>query len=109
MTRIQRLLAGSYVEPGLSAVQSIERAVDVDCCVAAGEPLLGALFGLAGAVHVNFGRTLAVSARIVTLFGSTSANPQATASFCSVEFSRYVISPTASSVMSGACPGRMPR
>src|SRR6202161_996890 len=54
---------------------------------------------------------------MVTLFGSTSANPQATARRCSFELepelepelSRNVISPTANSVISGACPGRTPR
>src|SRR5215472_623677 len=62
----------------------------------------------ARATSISLGRS-AVSARMVTLSGRTSANPQATANRCSVAFSRYVISPTESSVIRGACPGSTPR
>src|SRR5208283_2611508 len=62
----------------------------------------------ARSTSISDGRS-AVSARIVTLSGSTSAKPQATASRCSLEFSRKLTSPTASSVISGACPGNIPR
>src|SRR6185437_6285768 len=50
----------------------------------------------------------AVSARIVTFCGSTSAKPQATARRFVSAPDLYVISPTASSVIRGAWPGNTP-
>lgn len=45
------------IQAGFGAVQSIQRALDINIRIAAGQPLLGADFGFARAVYVNFGRT----------------------------------------------------
>ena len=41
-------------EPGFGSLERIKGAVNVDGRIAAREPLLGAFFGLAGAVDVDF-------------------------------------------------------
>jgi hypothetical protein len=41
-------------DPGFGPLQRIERAVDVDGGIAAGQALLGALFGFACTIDVNF-------------------------------------------------------
>src|SRR6202045_4376658 len=47
-----------HFQPRLSLMQCVQRALDVDVGVTAGEALLGSFFRFAGALHVNFRRTL---------------------------------------------------
>ena len=50
---LQLFFRGNF-EPGLCALQRIESTVDIDGRIAARQPLLGALFGFASAVDVDF-------------------------------------------------------
>ena len=43
-------------EPGFGTVQGVERTLDVDRSIAAGQQLFGTLFGFLSARHINFGR-----------------------------------------------------
>ena len=78
--------------------------------IAARQPLLGALFGFARAFHVNFRadapRSPPESSPCPAALPRIPTPPQAAARWNS---RGYVISPTASSVISGAWPGRTPR
>src|SRR5215469_5151186 len=58
MGNLTALLSGGDVQAGFGPLQSIEGAVDIDGGVAAGQALLGALFRLASAFHIDLGGAL---------------------------------------------------